>query len=76
MKVYVMYDNTGRIRGTAAANVRDARIGLHPGLSCIEEEHDVAPEQIKTHLVEIHKGYTIDVASNPPKRVPLSKTED
>ena len=75
MKIYVMYDQTGRIRGTAAASVDGARIGLHPSLSHLEEEVEVEPAQIKEHLWHLHKTSKVDTTSTPHRRIPKTQEE-
>jgi hypothetical protein len=69
-----MYDRTGRIRGTAASKVEGARIGLHPGLSYLEEEVDIEPDKINQRLRHLHKASKVDTTSKPHKRIP--KTPD
>jgi hypothetical protein len=70
MKVFVMYDDTGKIRGTAATSEPNLRPGLHPALSCLEEEHDVEPERITQYLRNLHDTSRVDVTSDVPRRVP------
>jgi hypothetical protein len=70
MKIYVMYDQTGRIRGTAASSVDGAHIGLHPSLSYLEEELEIKPAKIKQHLQHLHKTSKVDTTSKPHRRIP------
>ncbi len=70
MKIYIMYDQMGRIRGTAASGVDGARIGIHPSLSQIEEElRETDPNKIKLHLRHLHHTSKVDVSSKPHKRI-------
>jgi hypothetical protein len=69
MKVFIIYDETGEIRGTATSHLQDFRIGVDPALSYFEEDHDIEDTQITQYLRNLHETYSVDVTSSGQPRL-------
>jgi hypothetical protein len=69
MKVYVIYDESGTIRGVAASDIPNFGVGVKPSLSFVEEEHNIDSARLKEHLWELHSSHIMDLSSDPPRRV-------
>lgn len=62
MKLTILYDEQGRI--VATARVRDSKAGTIPGPGQRLVEVDLSGELENTPLLDLHKGYHIDLRTS------------
>jgi len=71
MKVFVMYDESGTIKGTLAVP-RGKNIGIRPGPGTTVhtfEHEDLDDKKLQEYLSKLHDNHRIDVAGSGGARV-------
>ena len=73
MKIYVLYDKQGHIKGTAVTQSKNVGVKSNTGLSVLQlERTDSNPAELEQYLLSLHHNFVVKINSGKSQLVKKS----